>query len=125
MLANPAREGFAAVNLAARATGCLPCKTCQIGGQPVRDWPKAYQARLAHIKAGSKPEAADWRSAEGTMPLRRMRINGLRRLRQKLLEKRNALFHADRDGTRERRAELDEQMDAIDAVEERKDRTRR
>jgi hypothetical protein len=89
-------------------------------GQPVRDWVATLLGRLRKIKTGFKAKAADWREREGKMPLRKMRIAGLQRIRQDLQDEANALFRADRDATRGQRSILHEKMEAIDAELERK-----
>jgi len=86
-----------------------------IRGQPVRNWIAALQARREEKKAKFKNnDNAD------PYGLRRIRINGLKRLRCRVLDERNALWRSDPKGNRPLLDELDDLLGAIDQELDRK-----
>jgi hypothetical protein len=84
---------------------------------PVRNWLATLQARWKKNKAHWSTDEP-WRA--GKMPLRRMRIEGLERLRERIVDESNKLFRTDPVDSKERRRELASHIKDVEAAWERK-----
>lgn len=86
----------------------------------VRDWIATLQSRWDKIKARLPSESAGQHWRAGKMPLRRMRISGLERLRETLVDEINELFRSDPDANKEQRSELRKRIKDVESEWERK-----
>jgi hypothetical protein len=80
---------------------------------PIPENQSATKAQLPDASAGQ-----DWRA--GKRPLRRLRINGLERLRERIVNEINELYRRDPDGTKQQRLELRQRIKEVETEWERK-----
>jgi hypothetical protein len=84
---------------------------------PVRKWLATLEGRWEKNEAHWSTDES-WRA--GKMPLRRMRIEGLERLRERIVDESNDLFRSDPVGSKERRRELARHIKDVETTWERK-----